>query len=132
MKKILLASLILGTAFLSGCASAPPTGTSSPVIVDMAGVDPAAYNRDLSECTSLAQQKSVGTDAAVGAAAGALIGGGYGAAWGWDGSSRKSGAGWGAGAGVVEGAVTGGMSGYEERKQIIGNCLRYRGYKVLN
>ena len=61
------------------------------------------------------------------AAGGAVVGGAIGAIFGGtEGAARGAGA----------GAVTGGARGVEqsagERHQVVANCLRHRGYTVLN
>ena len=109
---------------LGGCKSHGPGGN---VIVDMKGVNPADYQRDLNECQSYAQQVDttghVGGNAAGGAVVGGAIGGIFG---GGEGAARGAGA----------GAVTGGARGVEqsagERHQVVANCLRHRGYTILN
>lgn len=123
MSKSLLSVLILALA-LSGCKSNGPGGN---VIVDMKGVNPADYQRDLNECQTYAQQ--VDTTGKVGgnAAGGAVVGGAVGAIFGGpEGAARGAGA----------GAVTGGARGVEqtagERHQVVANCLRHRGYTILN
>lgn len=112
--------LIAGFAFclVAGCASKP--------IVDRKGVDPVAYQRDLTECERYAQQVSVGQKAGTGAAAGAAVGAAIGAILGGVGTGE------GAGVGAVQGATTGTVRGVRERRQVVRNCLRNRGYAVLN
>ena len=119
-------SLVLVFAFvMSGCSShnSPPGG----VIVDMKGVNPADYQRDLNECSAYAQQ--VDTTGKVGgnAAGGAVVGGAIGAIFGGpEGAAR------GAGAGAVGGGAHGVEQTVAERHQVVANCLRHRGYSVLN
>jgi len=72
-------------------------------IVDMKGVDPAQYRIDRMECQDYAEQVAVGGRAAGGAAAGAVVGG-----------ARGTG------------------DAVRERQQVVRNCLRNRGYAVLN
>lgn len=109
--------LILVTSGLAtACASNP--------IVNQSGVDPVVYERDLRECESYADQVRVaqktGTGAAAGAVAGALIGVIFGDA------------GRGAGVGAVQGGTSGTVSGVRERRTVVRNCLRDRGYSVYN
>jgi outer membrane lipoprotein SlyB len=109
---------------LGGCKSHGPGGN---VIVDMKGVNPADYQRDLSECQSYAQQVDTTGNVGGNAAGGAVVGGAIGAIFGGgEGAARGAGA----------GAVTGGARGVEqtagERHQVVANCLRHRGYKILN
>jgi uncharacterized protein YcfJ len=110
---------------LVACASrqAPPGG----VIVDMKGVDPARYQADLGECRQYADQVDVVGQAGATAAGGAVVGGLIGAIVdGSEGAAR------GAGVGAVGGGAQGTVRGLEERQQVVKNCLRNRGYAVLN
>ena len=108
---------------LTGC-----TATSQP-IVDTHGVDAAQYSKDNSECQQYADQANVAGDAAVGAVGGAALGAITGALTGG-----------GAGTGAAIGAATGGVlglgggaySGVEQKREIYRNCMRNRGYSVLN
>jgi len=110
--------LILPLA-LAACASAP--------IIDPQGTNPARYQEDLAECQAIADQVKVGRQATGRAAAGALIGAAVGAAVGNSDSAKR-----GAGAGAVVGAAKGTGSGLSEQKTVVRNCLRGRGYRVLN
>jgi len=118
-------AMIVSFALLAACKSqnSPPGG----VIVDMKGVDPVQYQRDLNECQTYANQVDttgkVGGNAAGGAVVGGAIGGIFGGA---DGAAR------GAGAGAVGGGARGVEQVVGERHQVVGNCLRHRGYVVLN
>ena len=112
-----LAAIGLAIALVGGCASEP--------IVDRRGVDPVAYQRDLAECERYADEVKVAQRAATGAAAGAAVAGVLGAVIGRDGGD------W-AAVGGTQGAVQGTYSGVQERRQVVRNCLRQRGYAVLN
>jgi hypothetical protein len=114
-----IAALIVISIF--GCAGHDAVGGP---IVDMKGVNPASYQRDLSECQQYASQVKVGQKAGVGAAAGAAVGGALGAIYGEPGH--------GAAAGAVGGGASGIGHGLAERDQVVKNCLRNRGYAVLN
>ena len=104
--------------FIIGCANTRP-------IIDTKGIDMRAYDVDFYECQQYAEQISAGEEAAVDA--------GVGAAFGWalskvtGGDSKKS---------ASVGALVGGSKGLgkaaQEKEQIVRNCLRGRGYKVLN
>jgi len=106
----------LAAMLLAGCASDP--------IIDNTSVDPVAYQKDLEECEQVAQQvrtaatvgKSTMFAAAFGAALGAITGN----------AAR------GAGTGAVSGAAGGVLNSDEEKSTVVKNCLRQRGYKVLN
>ena len=112
-----------GTAALSlllvACVSEP--------IVDTKGVNMAQYEQDKAECTAFADQVQVTHKAAGHAAVGAAVGAAIGAALG-----NSSDAARGAGAGAATGALEGGDRGFQERERVVGNCLRNRGYAVLN
>jgi hypothetical protein len=114
---------------------------SSPnVIVDMEGVDQAQYNSDLQACqgtgtqvqaTEAQREGVVGTaarGAVVGATAGAISG-----------NSGSKGAKTGAGVGVVAASARNARNRRGAKKQtkneldtVVKNCMRGRGYNVLN
>jgi hypothetical protein len=123
MSRLIVLSLTL--LVLAACAGRDhaPGG----VIVDMKGVDRAQYRVDLAECGDYADQVAVAGKAATGAAAGAVVGGLIGAAVGDSGTAKRS-----AGAGAVVGGAKGTARGVQERQQVVRNCLRNRGYSVLN
>lgn len=114
-------SLLLLTMGLVGCAF------NRPPIVDMVGVDVAAWQRDLQECEAYADQVQVAAQAGSGAAAGAVVGAAVGAVIGNSSTAAR-----GAGVGAVSGATSGTSRGLAERRQVIRNCLLGRGYRVLN
>ncbi|MGD9020554.1 MAG: hypothetical protein PVF46_02060 [Lysobacterales bacterium] len=110
------------------------------VIVDMQGVDQAQYNADLQACQGAGTQAQAqdaerealaGTaarTAAVGAAAGAISG-----------NSGSQGAKTGAAVGIVAGSARNAKNRREAKKQtkeeqdmVVKNCMRGRGYDVLN
>ena len=105
---------------ITGCAS-------KKVIVDTKGVDMSRYQQDLDECTQYAEEVETGSQVATGAVGGAVIGGAVGAILGGRRSAEKL-----AGVGAVTGAAKGGSSAGKEKMQVIKNCLRGRGYRVLN
>ena len=121
MKTLLTLGLIVIVSFTAGCASRNKSG----IVIDPAGVDQVRYQRDLSECQEIAQQ--VDLKAAGGVAGGAVVGGVIGAILG-----NRSTAARGAGVGAVTGGVGGAGSTHRERQQVVKNCLRNRGYRVLN
>ncbi len=77
--------------------------TTDDIIVDRKGVDPAKYQQDLAECQGYSSEVKTGEKAARGA-----------------------------GAGAVSGAASGVSEGSREEVQVVKQCLRGRGYKVLN
>jgi outer membrane lipoprotein SlyB len=102
----------------AGCASSGP-------IIDPAGVDMDQYEVDVAECEQISEQ--VEQKAGKSAAAGAIIGGLIGAVTGNSRSVQKS-----AGAGAVIGGAKGAGSTSQEKEKVVKNCLRNRGYKILN
>ncbi|WP_446831133.1 glycine zipper family protein [Candidatus Foliamicus sp.] len=122
MNRFLLLPCVLLAA---GCATfKDPSGA----IVDMQGVDPRQYEVDLADCQRYADEvpvaEHVGTGAAVGAAVGAVAGAVSG--------SDKTGIGQTAGVGAVYGGTKSGVSAVRESRHVLRECLRGRGYRVLN
>ena len=115
-------TLLATAAILSSCAS-----PSSSVIVDRRSVDPVHYSHDLAECSSYAEEVPIAADTAQGAGRGILVGGAVGAIL--DGPETAA-----RGAGI--GGVTGGARGFvraeHEQERVVKNCMRGRGYRVLN
>ena len=107
---------------LSGCAN------TNRIVIDKKNTDMAAYERDLAECRGYADEAGgTGAAAAKGAVSGAIIGGAIGAVLGNKRTAEKLG-----GAAAISGAAHGARRGKEEKIQIVKNCLRGRGYRVLN
>jgi uncharacterized protein YcfJ len=103
-----------------GCAS-----NSQKPVIDPAGVDMAQYDADVAECEQIADQ--VEQKAGEQAAGGALVGGLIGAIVGGGDSAVV-----GAGVGAVGGGARGVGATRQERSKVVKNCLRNRGYKILN
>jgi outer membrane lipoprotein SlyB len=126
MKKFL--ALAVAMATLAGCAQ------SYQPVVDTRGHDSARYQQDLFECRQYAEQVSPAGKAAVsglgGAAAGAALGAITGALVGGVGAGEAAAVG--AATGGAVGVGAGAYSGVNDQQQIIDNCLRGRGYNVLN
>ena len=101
--------------------------TTAEIIIDKKGVNMAAYNSDLAECREYSDQVAVGEKATKGAASGAIVGGAIGAIVG-DSSDAASGA----GVGAVTGGAKGVSRGEQDKVRVVKNCLRGRGYRVLN
>ncbi|MGE0621161.1 MAG: hypothetical protein AB7I04_21925 [Pseudomonadales bacterium] len=115
----------LGLALILLAASAC---TSKP-IVDMKGVNRAQYDQDLAECSQYQGEVPVGQKAVGAAVAGAAVGAAVGVIWdGHDGHTVARDA----GTGAVLGGAGGAASGVSEKSQVVKNCLRGRGYQVLN
>lgn len=117
MKKLTLMVCMLAIA---GCAR-------DKVIVDKQGVDMTRYEQDKAECETYADEVSTGKKAGGGAVAGAVVGAAIGAILGDSGMVARS-----AGVGAVAGGAKGTAKGENEKDQVLKNCLRGRGYKVLN
>jgi Glycine-zipper domain len=135
----------LVVVILALCAAA----CSSDPIVDMKGVDEERYEQDLAECRQYADQvdvaRSAGGGALLGAAGGAAVGAVVGAITGRPGTGAAvgavvgaitgrpgTGAAVGGGAGGTSGLFAGGASGANKKERIVRNCLRGRGYSVLD
>ena len=126
MKRFL--ALAAAMATLAGCAQ------SYQPVVDTRGNDTARYQQDLYECRQYAEQVSPVQDAAVGGLGGAAAGAALGAITGAlvGGVSAGQGAAVGAATGGAVGIGAGAYTGVNEQQRIIDNCLRNRGYSVLN
>jgi hypothetical protein len=113
----------LAVSGLAACQSSP----KQRVIVDTKGMDPAVYEQDLAECSTLADQAKPGSSAMRGALGGAVIGGALGGIFGDSRSAGRM-----AGGGAVIGGASQAGAGYSERDQVLRNCMAGRGYRVLN
>ncbi len=105
-------------------AIAACSGAAGPII-DTQGVDMAKFEQDKAECATYAEQVSTGRAVGKGAAAGAAVGAAVGAIAG--GSIGRS-----AGIGAVTTGAASANTASGEKSTVINNCLRNRGYKVLN
>ena len=121
-KLLVLCLMVVGVTV--GCA-----GANVRPLVDMKGVNESAYENDLKDCQTYAQQQSgMGETAAKGAGAGAVVGGLLGLVTG----GNKTGIAQAAGAGAVIGGAGGAFSGNQAQEAVVKRCLSGRGYKVLN
>jgi hypothetical protein len=122
----LVINVIMIASLATACAGRHRT-PGGQVIVDMKGVDREQYQKDFDECSAYTSQVD-GQGKVVGGAAGAaVVGGAVGAIFGGpDGAAR------GAGAGAVVGGAKGVGATASERHAVVSNCLRNRGYAVLN
>ncbi len=122
MKRLALLPCVL----LVGACSAfkDPSGA----IVDMQAVDPKQYEIDLQDCQGYADEVPIVKHAATGAATGATIGAVAGAVSG----ANKTGIAKSAGVGGVYGGTVTGVSAVGEARHVLRECLRGRGYRVLN
>ena len=101
--------------------------TTDEIIIDEKGVDMSHYQEDLSQCSEYSEQVAVAEKGARGAASGAVVGGLIGAVGGGHRSTAEA-----AGAGAVVGGAKGVNEGDKDKVKVVKNCLRGRGYKVLN
>ena len=119
--------LILTLGFgLTGCASNRPF-VDEPII-DRKGVDMSRYYADKTECEAYANEVRTGQKVARGAVGGAVVGGAIGAIIDREPNSAERGA----GVGAVTGGVRGAQEGARETERVVKQCLRGRGYRVLN
>jgi len=109
---------LFALALVAGCAAHPGP------IVDMKGVSVADYERDLAECEGYADQIRTSAGVVRGAAAGAAVGAATGAIVGNTGK--------GAGLGAVSGGAESARLNEREKQRVVKNCMRGRGYRVLN
>ena len=113
-------SVILGIVTLAGCAR------HAQIIIDPYGVDMGMYQQDLADCRQLARQvrskvgEGIVTGAIVGTVVGKIIGGHH------SNTSRTT------KLGALSGGLQGGSATVHERERVVKNCLRNRGYQVLN
>ena len=118
-------SLRLTGIFAAALLAAAGCAGKSPPVVDPHGVDMARYQKDLAECENIAAQ--VEQKAGERALGGALVVGLIGAVLGDGDTAKKA-----AGAGLIGGAAEGAEETKRERATVVKNCLRNRGYQVLN
>lgn len=111
---------------VAGCARGPIVDTAQP------GFDTIAYQHDLALCQQFADQVDPGEDiltsGLIGAAAGAALGAIGGAFTG----DAGLGAAIGAATGGAGGALTGGADSANTADRVLRNCLRERGYVILD
>ena len=125
MKYLPLILLPVITLF-AGCAS-KTSAPSGGVIIDRKGVNMSQYYVDLDECKSSASEVPTAHNTAKGAAGGAVVGGLIGAVVNEHRSIEE-----GAGVGAVIGGTKGVVRSEQEKNRVVRNCLRGRGYRVLN
>ena len=115
-----LASLLAAVLTLASCAY-------HPVIDPKTSAHPEDFQADLAECRQIAEQAPAGGKVAGGAGVGALVGAGLAVATG-----HSEAAGHAAGGGAVIGGARGAALSHREKRMIVRNCLKGRGYAVLN
>lgn len=124
--QILVITLV--ASMMTACASNPSSNAAGGFMVDAKNSNMSRYNQDLHECQTYAQKKSVAGDAVSGAVTSAIVSGAIGAAIGDNSSWGRAGAKWGA----IEGLASGAAYGSEAKRDITRQCLKGRGYKILN
>ena len=118
--------ILILSIWVTGCAGSRPF-VDEPII-DRKGVDMSRYYTDKEECEAYADEVRTGEKVARGAVGGAVVGGAIGAIVDREPHSAERGA----GVGVVTGGVRGAQEGIRETERVVKQCLRGRGYKVLN
>ena len=123
MRVVLVLSLSL---WLAGCAS--NRSFIDEPIIDRKGVDMSRYYVDKEECEAYAIEVRTGEKVARGAVGGAVVGGAIGAIVNRDPDSAERGT----GVGAITGGVRGAQQGVRGSERVFKQCLRGRGYRVLN
>jgi hypothetical protein len=123
MRVVLLFSLSL---WFAGCAI--NRSFIDEPIIDRKGVEMSRYYTDKAECQAYADDVRIGKKVARGAVGGAVVGGAIGAIVNRDPDSAERGT----GVGAITGGVRGAQQGVRESERVFKQCLRGRGYRVLN
>ena len=116
--KTLPAWLAVSLVAAAGCAANPEP------IIDTRGVDPELLARDMTECEEYTHEIDIAEGAAKGTAAGAVVGAAAGAVTGDVGES--------AALGGIYGATRSALDADRDKQRVFKNCMRGRGYRVLN
>jgi len=119
--------VILGSLALTACGGHPHHQAGGDIIIDTRGVDMGAYYQDLHECRAYAAEVRTGEKVVGKAVTGAVVGGALGAIVGDSDTAKRA-----AGAGGLLGGVKGAGQAHQEKQQVVKNCMRGRGYPVLN
>lgn len=109
---------LLAVALLTGCLSHPEP------LIDTQGVNMAQLEQDLETCNGFGDQVHIEQGVAKGSVAGGAIGAASGAILGD--------AGTGAALGAIGGGARSAQIGEREKSRVVKNCMRWRGYRVLN
>ncbi|MGD8570373.1 MAG: glycine zipper family protein [Gammaproteobacteria bacterium] len=118
--RLVIITVVALVLVITGCAA-----RNADIIIDPKGVPMDQYQADLAQCRLISQQ--VDQKAGGRALGGAVVGGLVGAAIGNSRTARK-----GATIGAVTGTARGARATKRERLTVTKNCLRQRGYAVLN
>ena len=122
--KLLLA--LASSLLLTACAGGRSL-VDTPII-DRKGVDMNQYCADKAEGEAYATEVNTGEKVTRGVIGGAVVGGAIGAIVNRGSNSAERGA----GVGAVTGGVRGTQEGIQEQERVVKQCLRGRGYRVLN
>jgi hypothetical protein len=120
LNRILQLTVIMTVAVLAGCAAHPDP------IIDTKGVNPDRLAKDWDECEAFTHEIDISTGVAKGASLGGAIGAATGAA-----SNRRE-VDEAAGIGAIYGGTRSGLEADREKQKVFKNCMRGRGYRVLN
>lgn len=115
-------------------AQSSSSGVQHHALVDYQkpGYDYEKYQADDRDCNALANQRPVGDNVAQGAVGGLVLGTVLGAIVGNAGGATGYGTAYGAALGTVSGAAQGGAEGVSRHTRIVQECMRGRGYTVLD
>ena len=116
--RFLIPSLL--AVLVGGCAAHPDP------IIDTKGVDPQRLAQDWEECEAYTEEIVMAAGVGKGAAVGAAVGAATGAV-----SDRRD-VGEAAGIGAIYGGTRSGLDADREKQKVFKNCMRGRGYRVLN
>ena len=116
---VFLASCSLAM-LLAGCAAHPDP------IIDTKGVDPDLMAADWDDCEAYSEEVSVARGTAKGAGLGAAVGAVVGSIDG------RGSVGQDAAYGAVYGATDSGLEADRDKQGVFKQCMRGRGYRVLN
>lgn len=111
----------------AGCLAALALGAcvaNTGPIIDTQGVNMAQYEADLAQCSVYRDEVGIPTGMVKGAAAGGATGAATGVFTGDVGRA--------AGVGAVLGSAQSARENDRIRQQVVKNCLRGRGYRVIN
>ena len=113
-------AVALIVAMVAGCAAHPDP------IIDTKGVDPDRLAADWDECEVYTEEIIIARGVGKGAAGGAAVGAATGAV-----SNRRE-VDEAAGLGAIYGGTRSGLDADRQKQQVFKNCMRGRGYRVLN
>ena len=119
-KSITTIASILAAVIIAGCAAHPDP------IIDTKGVDPDMLAEDWDECEAYTEEIIVAQGVGKGAAVGAAVGAATGVV------SDRRGVDEAAGLGAIYGGTKSGLDADQQKQQVFKNCMRGRGYRVLN